>query len=281
MDTELARTFLAVVAAGNFVSAAERLHVTQSTVSARIQTLEQQLGCTLFVRNKAGTRLTGAGRQFQKHAAILVRTVERARQDVGIAAGYQGTLTVGGRFGLWEGLLLDWLPLMRRLAPDISVRAEIGFEDELMQGLVDGRIGIGVMYTPQSRPGLAVERLLEEHLVLVSTDANGESRPEEGYVFVDWGAEFYAQHSIHFPEYAGAGVVASVGWLGLQHILHHGGSGYFPLRLVTPHLEAGRLHRRPRAPEFRLPAYAVYPDEPGDETLRLALGAMRQIAASA
>jgi DNA-binding transcriptional LysR family regulator len=90
METELARTFLTVVAAGNFVSAAERLHVAQSTVSARIRALEEQLACSLFIRNKAGTRLTPAGRQFQKHAAVLVRTVERARQDAGIAAGYRG-----------------------------------------------------------------------------------------------------------------------------------------------------------------------------------------------
>ena len=264
METELARTFLTVVAAGNFVGAAERLHVTQSTVSARVHTLEEQLGCSLFVRNKAGTRLTAAGRQFQKHAAILVRTVERARQDVGIAVGYQGTLAVGGRFGLWEGLLLEWLPLMRKMAPDISVRAEIGFEEDLMQGLVEGRINIGVMYTPQSRPGLTVERLLEERLVLVSTQEAGESQPEEGYVYIDWGAEFYAQHGVHFPAYAGAGVVANIGWLGLQHILQGGGgSGYFPFRLVATHLQSGRLYCRPLAPEFRLPAYAVYPDEPG------------------
>jgi len=52
MDTELARTFLTVVTAGNFISAADRLHVSQSTVSTRIHTLEDQLGCTLFVRNK-------------------------------------------------------------------------------------------------------------------------------------------------------------------------------------------------------------------------------------
>jgi DNA-binding transcriptional LysR family regulator len=51
VETELGRTFLAVVAAGNFISAAERLHVTQSTVSTRIRSLEDQLGCTLFVRN--------------------------------------------------------------------------------------------------------------------------------------------------------------------------------------------------------------------------------------
>ena len=61
MDTELARTFLTVVTAGNFITAAERLHVSQSTVSTRIHTLEEQLGCTLFVRNKAGATLTPAG----------------------------------------------------------------------------------------------------------------------------------------------------------------------------------------------------------------------------
>jgi DNA-binding transcriptional LysR family regulator len=204
--------------------------------------------------------------------------VERARQDVGIAAGYQGTLTVGGRFGLWEGLLLEWLPLMRRMAPDISVRAEIGFEEDLMQGLVEGRIDIGVMYAPQSRPGLTVERLLEERLVLVSTKENGDAQPDEDYVYIDWGPEFYAQHSVHFPDYAGAGVVASIGWLGLQHVLQSGGSGYFPLRLVAPQVESGRFYRRPLAPEFRLPAYAVSPDEPGSDAVRLALGAMRQIA---
>ncbi len=279
METELARTFLTVVAAGNFIGAAERLHVTQSTVSTRIRSLEDQLGSTLFVRNKAGTVLTAAGRRLQKHAAILVRTVERARQEVGVPEGYRAVLTVGGRFGLWEGLLLRWLPLIGELAPDVSVRAEIGFEDDLMQGLVEGRIDIGVMYAPQSRPGLVVERLLEERLVLVSTEQNGEVLPDQGYIYVDWGPEFYAQHSVHFPDYAGAGVIASIGWLGLQHILEQGGSGYFPLRLVAPYMQHGRLHHRVHAPEFRLPAHAVYPDEPRSETVGLALDAMRQIAA--
>jgi DNA-binding transcriptional LysR family regulator len=280
METELARTFLTVIAAGNFIGAAERLHVTQSTVSARIHTLEEQLRCSLFVRNKAGTTLTPAGRRLQKHAATLVRTVERARQEVGVPAGYRAVLTVGGRIGLWEGLLLRWLPLMRERAPDISVRAEIGFEDDLMQGLVEGRIDIGLMYTPQSRPGLTVERLLEERLMMVSTEESGEARPDQGYVYVDWGPEFYAQHSVHFPDYAGADVIANIGWLGLHHILEQGGSGYFPFRLVATYLEDGRLHHKVEAPEFRLPAYAVYPDEPRSETVGLALGAIRQIAAA-
>lgn len=280
MDTELARTFLTVVAAGNFISAADRLHVTQSTVSARIHTLEEQLGCTLFVRNKAGTTLTPAGRQFQNHASTLVRTVEQARHDVGVPRGFRAALSVGGRFGLWEQFLLKWLPLMREIAPDVSVRAEIGMEADLMQGLVEGRLDIGVMYTPQSRPGLKVEPLLEERLVLVSTDPHGQPEPGPGYVYIDWGPEFYARHSASFPGFIGPALTANIGWLGLQHILQNGGAGYFPVRLVRPYIKDGRLTSLRGAPEYSLPAYVVYPAESDPELFGTALTLMGNLAAA-
>jgi DNA-binding transcriptional LysR family regulator len=259
MDTELARTFLTVVTAGNFISAADRLHVSQSTVSTRIHTLEDQLGCTLFVRNKAGTTLTSSGRQFQRHAATLVRTIEQARHDIGIPEGFSGTLVVGGRIGLWEEFLLQWLQLMKEARPEISIRAESGLESELMAGLIEGRTDIGVMYTPQSRPGLKIEQLFEEKLILVSTERKARPEPQPGYVYVDWGPEFYARHTACFPNFAGPSLSANIGWLGLQHVLENGGSGYFPKRIVLPHLKAKRLSVIAGAPEFSMPAYVVYP----------------------
>jgi DNA-binding transcriptional LysR family regulator len=278
MDTELARTFLTVIAAGNFVTAAERLHVTQSTVSSRIHSLEDQLGCKLFVRNKAGAALTAAGKQFQKHAVTLVRTAEQARHEVGVTKGFRASLTIGGRFGLWEELLLDWIPLMRARAPDVSVRAEIDVEADLMQGLVEGRIDIGVMYTPESRPGLKVELLFEEKLVLASTDPASSAEPGAGYVYVDWGPEFFATHNLAFPDFAGAALSANVGWLGLEYILKNGGSGYFPLRLIRQDLKIGRLTRLTGAPEFTLPAYAVYPLEGDPDLFGAALSLMHELA---
>ena len=281
MDTELARTFLAVVASGSFVAASQKLHVTQSTVSTRIQRLEDTLGAELFVRNQAGTTLTAAGRQFQRHAALLTRTVEQARQEIGTVSGYRATLTVGGRIGLWEDLLLRWLPEFAALAPDVAVRASIGFEDELMQALIDGRADIGVMYTPQSRPGLVVEPLLEERLVMVTTHAQLPSGPGRDYVLVDWGPEFYAQHSLSFPDFVGPAITVNVGWLGLRHILAHGGTGYFPLRMLRAHQAAGCLHRVVDAPEFRLTAYLCYSASDGSEPLRLALDSIRRVAGEA
>lgn len=280
MDTELARTFLAVVAAGNFVNAADRLHVTQSTVSARIHTLEKTLGRRLFVRNKGGTTLTAAGRHFQKHASALVRTVEQARHEVGIAKGFRGALTIGGRFGLWEQFLTRWLGVLLQKAPDISVRAEIGLESELMQGLVEGRLDIAVMYTPESRPGLKVELLFDERVALASTDSHAKPEPGPGYVYVDWGPEFFARHSASFPDFFGSALATNTGWLGLQHVLENGGSGYFPVRLVRPHLQSGKLALVSGAPEFMLSAYAVYPiDDGGTGVIAPALQVIRDAAA--
>jgi DNA-binding transcriptional LysR family regulator len=280
MDTELAKTFLSVVASGNFVSAAEQLHVSQSTVSTRINALEDQLGCKLFIRNKAGTAMTPAGRQFQRHAAALVRTVEQARHDVGLPAGFSGALTIGGRIGLWEDFLLQWLPLMQAGHPNVSIRAESALEPELMQGLIEGRLDIGVMYTPQSRPGLKVEQLFEERLVMVSTDRKSVPEPQPGYVYVDWGPEFYTRHSACFPNFGGPALTANIGWLGLQHVLSNGGSGYFPLRIARSHIAAKRLHVVENAPEFFMPAYVAYHADHDAHIVGQALALMRSVARS-
>ena len=54
MDINLARTFLEIVSSGSFLAAADRLHLTQTAVGARVRALEDLLGRRLFVRNKAG-----------------------------------------------------------------------------------------------------------------------------------------------------------------------------------------------------------------------------------
>jgi DNA-binding transcriptional LysR family regulator len=281
MDTELARTFLVVVATGSFVAASQRLHVTQSTVSTRIQRLEETLGAELFVRNKAGTTLTPAGQQFQRHAALLTRTVEQARHEVGIVSGFRATLTIGSRIGLSEDLLLRWLPIFASLAPDVAVRAQIGFEEDLMQSLIDGRSDVCLMYTPQARPGLTIELLLEEQLVMASTRADSSLDLASDYIYVDWGAEFFAHHSLAFPNFLGAALTVNVGWLGLQRLLASGGTGYFPVRMLREHELTGKVHRVAGAPEFRLLAYLCFPAKGNSESLSLALDTIRRVAAEA
>jgi DNA-binding transcriptional LysR family regulator len=276
MDTEFARTFLAVVAAGNFVGAAERLHITQSTVSARIQALERQLGAVLLRRGRGGAELTPAGQRFMRHAKSLVRTLEQARHDVGLPAGYSGSLTLRGRIALWEGFLPQWSGWMRAQMPDVSLRLEIGFEEDIMQGLVQGTIDIGLMYTPENRPGLGIEYLFDETLLLVSTEPD---RPwqDERYVHIDWGPEFEAQFTTRYPDVGPPALVANVGWLGIQQMLQCGGAGYFPQRITRGLIADGLLWRVEESPPFSLPVYLVYPQDRRDEALQTALQGLRDL----
>jgi LysR family transcriptional regulator, flagellar master operon regulator len=277
MDIEFARTFLAVAAAGNFVGAAQRLHVTQSTVSARIQTLEKQLGATLFKRGRGGAELAPAGHRFLRHAKTLVQTVDQAKHDVGLPAGFSGSLTLRGRIALWDGFLPHWVARMRQTHPDISLRLEVGFEEDIMQGLVQGTVDVGVMYTPESRPGLGIERMFEEMLVLVTSEPD-RPWPDKGYIHMDWGPEFHAQFTTRFPQMEPPAITANIGWLVMQQILYCGGSGYFPMRMTKELIELGQLWHKPDSPVFSLPAYMVFPLERQDNILVSALDTLRDLS---
>jgi DNA-binding transcriptional LysR family regulator len=262
---------------GSFLEAANRLHVTQSTVSTRIQRLESYLGVTLFVRNRSGAALTLPGQRFLRHAKSLLLTLEQARHDIGLPSRYRASITVGARIALWEELLPRWVGEMRKQAPDISIRSEIGFEEDLMRALIEGRMDVGMMYTPQHSPGLQIEHLFDETLVLLTTDPD-KPWPNEDYIYVDWGAAFYAQHSMSYPDLERPPQVVNIGWLGVQLIISNGGSCFLSMRMAEPLIQAKRLFQVPGSPQFKLPAYMVFPRDSDSIVLQQVLDSLRSLA---
>lgn len=280
MDIDQARTFLAIAAYGSFLEAARHLHLTQSTVSARIQRLEEGLGVRLFVRNRAGATLTIGGRRFAEYAKRLVLTAEQARHHVGLPSRYRTTLRVGGRVALWEGLLPAWVDWVRQQTTDVAIRCEIGFEEDLMRRLIEGTLDIGLMYTPSHSPGLIVEHLFDETLMLVSSRA-GDTRPGGDYIYVEWGPAFDIQHTQSYPDLEPPPQVVSIGWLGVQLMLTNGGACYLPARMAEPLIAVGRLHAVADAPRYAHPTYAVYPKEADNPVIGLALEGLRSLAGAA
>ncbi|MGD9409523.1 LysR family transcriptional regulator [Thiohalocapsa sp.] len=281
MDIDQARTFLAIAAHGSFLAAAERLHVTQSTVSARIRALESDLGARLFVRNRAGASLTPAGRRFLRHAKILVLTVEQARHDLGLPGRFRGTVRVGARIALWDGCLPRWVRWLRLKAPDVSLQCEIGFEDDLMRRMREGTLDVALMYTPTHAPELVVEQLFEEILVMVST-APDVRWPGEDYIDVDWGPGFQAWQRENWPDLAPPPRTANIGWLAVQLMLGIGGESrgtcFLPQRMAEPLVAAGRLFQVAEAPAYAQPAYMVFPRQIDDDILPPALEGLRRLA---
>src|SRR6185312_1048146 len=223
MDIDLARTFLAIVEAGSFVRAAERLNVTQTAVSARIRSLEEQLRRPRFVRAKSGATLTQAGEQFLRYAPTLVQVWERARQQVAVPPGRRAVLALGGELSLWNPLLLRWMVWMRQSAPDVALRAQVGLPDALLHQVAGGILDVAVVYAPRHWPGLKVEIIYEERLVLVTTNPDAADVTNAEYVYVDWGPEFAAHHDLSFPRFSDPGLFVGLGPLGLDYIVEIGG----------------------------------------------------------
>lgn len=277
MDNELAKTFLAIVSTGSFIRAAEKIHVGQTTVSARIRTLEQRLGRQLFVRNKAGASLTPAGEQFLRYAPQFVQLWERARHQVAVPAGHRAVLALGGEVSLWQPLLIDWVLWMRRSMPDIALRVQVDIPQDLINQVAAGLVDAAVMYAPPHRPGLKIDLLLEEKLVWVTTDpeVSSESIPE--FVAVDWGPDFAREYAASFPEAEAPALFVNLGPLALRYVLQAGGSGYFRMHAVEPLIASGELHLVPGMPQFSYPIYVVYSAEAQEPLLAQALAGLRKV----
>jgi DNA-binding transcriptional LysR family regulator len=258
MDIDQARTFLSVLEHGSFIAASEKLHVTQTAVSARIQRLEAQLETRLFVRDQSGARPTAAGERFVKYATALVSTWEDARQHIALPHGRVQAARIGGEPSLWSPLLVDWLVWMHEHCSDVATRVEVENPERLLQRVQDGTLDLVVLYGPPQGAHLVVELLAEETLVMVSTQPDGAWNADR-YVHVDWGPAFTAWSRAAFPELGTPAVSISLGPLALQYLEAAGGCGYFRSSAVRESLRQGRMSRVSAAPEFSHSIYAVYP----------------------
>lgn len=260
MDIPQIRTFIAVADTGSFIAAAEKVFVTQSTVSIRIKNLEEQLGTSLFERNKQGARLTVAGKHFLKHAIALARIWDEARLSVGLGEQMEALLVIGGQVSLWDDFLMRLLPWMRIHMPEVAIKTELGYSPDLMQKLTEGSLDIAIMYRPENRPGFKIKQIFEEELVLVSSLPDNTEVFDHDYVFVDWGPEFISDHALNFPEITTPRVSLDMGSLGIKYLLLTPSSGYFPKRIAQPLIDNGDIRIVDWAPSFKYPAYLAYSD---------------------
>lgn len=278
MDITLLKTFVEVVASGSFAAAAEKLFVTQSAVSLRIQRLEDELGRALFTRSKAGAELTPAGSEFERFAFGHLKLWEEGKQQIAIPEGFNKSLVIGAEYSLWPRLGFRWLDMIRTEMPDLSIRTEIGMPDRLTRFLIEGVVQSALLYTPQLRPGIRVEKLTEDELVLVSSDPTADmTNLQDRYVFVDWGPEFVQAHAINLPNLTNPGLTFALGAMTIDFILKRSLAAYVPARSVEDHIAAGRLTLVPDAPRFPYPIFHVWREDLDEEVIAVARNTISRI----
>lgn len=223
------QTFLAVVETRSLIRAAERLNVTQSTVTTRIDSLEERLGQRLLHRAKSGTELTSAGFKFQRYAELFTQLWGQAQYEVGLPQGFTGVCNVGCYVDLWEGLGERFLSHVRTRHADVAVAIWPGDQANIDRWLATGLVDMAFCYAPQARSPFAIRELGRDIFVRVSFAAT-EGTAGAGYVYVDYGPQFRRDHAVLFArESPSAITLASARW-AIDYLSRTGGSAYLPKR---------------------------------------------------
>lgn len=162
------RYFLAVAESAHFTKAAQKLHVTQPTLSHQIRQLEGQLNLPLFDRVGRRIKLTAAGELLLPHARRVLRELEDAQAALGELHGLKrGALKVGIVQTVNACVIPEIVGQFSAVHPGIRVTCfEMAVED-IETGLESGRLDLGIGFLPPSRKSLEGERLFTEELVAV------------------------------------------------------------------------------------------------------------------
>lgn len=258
MEMQLIRTFLSLAEVKRLSVCADLLCLTKSAVSSRIKQLENQLGKNLFTGNHSGMVLTESGQAFYPHAVAMLRQWEEARQLLHHSVNDE--LCIGTHPALAHDILLPWSSRIWQTNKQLNIHMAAHYSQEMIGEVMAGRVDIGLIFIADSTPGLVIEAVLEDQLLMVSSTALSsitEVVPEH-YLYLDWGWGYSAAHAERLPQLEQRRLSSGHGELGLDWLLSNGGVAYLPERIITPYLREKRLFLVDDAPRFKRPIFAVY-----------------------
>lgn len=147
-------TLLWIDRLGTFAAAAERLNMTQPTISARVRELEQHVGARLFRRDGRTMSLTPAGRQLVRDCGPLWDQLQRVLLDCGGAEEAGGVIRIGAGEIVAASCLPAFLNGLAVALPRVRLETEIDLTANLIQHLLIGQTDIAFAAGPIAHPEL-------------------------------------------------------------------------------------------------------------------------------
>ena len=166
LDPRLLRPFVVLAEELHFGRAAQRLHITQPTLSQQVKRLERQLGVELFARTRANVALTEAGEAILEPARAAVAAAADAEIVAAELAGAgRGRLRIGispGTHELAQRLLAD----LRGRRPGLALEAKQDNSGVLCADVASGRLDVAIAFEPEDVAGTICEEIWREPAVV-------------------------------------------------------------------------------------------------------------------
>lgn len=159
MTLKQLEAFYWAASCASFAVAAERLHITLSSLSKRISELESSLGAQLFDRSGHRAVPTETGRQLMPRALALLSDAEQLRADLGKAAGLSGVC----RFGVGELTAWTWLPKLiaeaTRRHPNLRLEPQVDLGRDMERQLEEGVLDFAIISGRSARGAIASQTI--------------------------------------------------------------------------------------------------------------------------
>ncbi|MBD0384477.1 LysR family transcriptional regulator [Paenibacillus sedimenti] len=261
MDISQLEAFLSVCQTLNFTKASERLHISQSAVTARIKALENTIGKALFFRDNRNVSLTRAGITFLPYAERMLRLF--AESKLSMSEQFEDHIVLSGPGAGWQYHFFDQIVAFRRSHPKVAIKINSYFDDyrNMTQDLLlDGTVHIAIRYDPPDHPKVSNIFLFEDEVILVSA--------EKGLLIsrTDFFTEKYCHVGNAFPEWfskmLGPGFIPALqldhSAIILKMLLQGGTFGFLTKSVAQPFIDEQKLFIIQSDFQIEIPKFQVY-----------------------
>ena len=159
--------FVEIANTQNVSRAAERLGISQPSLSLAIRRMEQSLGTPLLIRSKRGVSLTQAGKQLLVHTRHLLQTWEDVRAGALSSVNeVLGSYTIGCHPSIALHSLSGFLPALMAEYPQLDINLKHDLSRKIAEDIISMKIDIGIVVNPVQHPDLVIHPLCRDEFTL-------------------------------------------------------------------------------------------------------------------
>jgi molybdate transport repressor ModE-like protein len=170
LDPTQLRYFLAIAANGNITQAAKEVGASQPTLTIALKNLEEQLGTTLFFRERTGVKLTTTGEELVRISEELLALMERGVARIrGLESDDVGSFIIGCHESLGAYVLPNFMKSFLSEHPNIDLRLFNATSEETVNAVVAREVHFGLVVNPHPHPELVLVELFHDALDILAT----------------------------------------------------------------------------------------------------------------
>lgn len=172
INLDLYKVFYHVAKNKNITKAANELNITQPGISKAIKNLEEQLGCSLFIRTKSGVILTDEGKVFYDQIKQAIEIIDNAEDKLKEMIDLDfGSLNIGVSNTIVKKYLMPYIKIFHDKYPNIKITIYTNPTFHLIQRMRNGLIDFIILNMPYDVPGdMDTYKLMDVHDCFVTTE---------------------------------------------------------------------------------------------------------------